>query len=312
MIAPLFNRGPYSGREPMSTEYPYFRFYPRDWLSSSARASMTPAERGAYLDLLAFCWDLGCRLPADEDDLANLAGFSRDQWKQSRRKILRNFVMVNGTGGKYLTNRRLLSEREKVEALFERQRSAGSRGAAARWGKTGGNVTGVSTPKKSGKVSKSENSEIRGPTEDHGKRLGLEDGDPNAIALRSDAHTESNKITDIRKKNKKKGRLVRPASLIAAAKEFIRRYQNRDNFQCSDATITKKFFALVDDGIHTPEAILWLLEEWEKSAEWRKGFVTAPDKFLSKSNPKFRKPPRDVRQTDPDWNADGFETFKSE
>lgn len=261
----------------MSTEYPHFPFWVKDWLSSSARATMSSAERGAYWDLLAFCWDLGCRLPTDENDLRDMTALSAEEWKRSRLKILRNFVPVETTNGKYLTNRRMVAEREKLEFIIQGRKRAGSKGGRSRWGKQS------------------------------------DRGDSSAIVLPIANHSNPEPEPEPdKKKKKKKGRVVRPASLIEAAKEFIRRYQDRDNFQCSDATITKKFFALVDDGIHTPEAILWLLEEWEKSAEWRKGFVTAPDKFLSKSNPKFRKPPRDVRQTDPDWSADGFETFKSE
>ena len=86
---------------------------------------------------------------------------------------------------------------------------------------------------------------------------------------------------------------TRPKELVDAVDEFIARYPDRESFQCSDETIRRKFYALVDEGLHTPEAILWLLGEWKKSEEWTQGYVTAPDKFLSKSNPKFRRPPKD-------------------
>ena len=35
---------------------PAFQFYPNDWLSSPTILLMTPAQEGAYIRLLCYCW----------------------------------------------------------------------------------------------------------------------------------------------------------------------------------------------------------------------------------------------------------------
>jgi len=111
--------------------------------------------------------------------------------------------------------------------------------------------------------------------------------DPNASKRERESKRKSKRKTE----DKDKGRSAPPDVLKKAADKFISEYPVRDTFACSDTTIRKKFYALVDDGEHTADAILWILEEWKKSDEWQRGFVTGPDKFLAKTNQKFRKPP---------------------
>jgi uncharacterized protein YdaU (DUF1376 family) len=105
---------------------PAFQFYPKDWLSDDRVQSMTPAQRGAYIDLLCHNW-LNGSLPIDPHDLAHLArvdyfNFTR-MWKKSLREC---FVQATRAGR--LTNPRLEREREKQRFYAELRAAAGKRG----------------------------------------------------------------------------------------------------------------------------------------------------------------------------------------
>lgn len=79
-------------------ELHWFAFFAKDWLSSPARLSMTPAQRGAYIDLLAVAWgngDVEPSLPTDEALLAGLSGLGRD-WKRLAPLILAQFDVRDG------------------------------------------------------------------------------------------------------------------------------------------------------------------------------------------------------------------------
>jgi hypothetical protein len=62
------------GRLSVVNRAPAFQFYPDDWLSSPKISTMTPAEEGAYIRLLAYTWnDPDCTIPNDDASLAILS-----------------------------------------------------------------------------------------------------------------------------------------------------------------------------------------------------------------------------------------------
>lgn len=79
-------------------ELHWFPFFAKDWLSSPARMAMTPAQRGAYIDLLAFAWGNGSvepHLDPDPTILAGLSGLGK-QWVKLSPLILAQFEERDG------------------------------------------------------------------------------------------------------------------------------------------------------------------------------------------------------------------------
>ena len=110
---------------------PSFQFYPRDFISSSAVARMTPEERGGYIMLLCHAWDSDTPGILPDDDAA-LADFSRlgSRWKKCRQGIARAFTVDAGIW----RQERMVAEREEQKARFEQAVQAGLKGARKRWG----------------------------------------------------------------------------------------------------------------------------------------------------------------------------------
>lgn len=71
----------------------WFKFYVEKWRGSKAVRAMSPAGRGAYMDLLGEAWhqDPPGSVPDDDDALAELAGVSPAMWKRLRKEVLRAF-----------------------------------------------------------------------------------------------------------------------------------------------------------------------------------------------------------------------------
>jgi uncharacterized protein YdaU (DUF1376 family) len=101
--------------------FPYFRFYTNDWLGSQAIATMTPAEEGAYIRLLAFAWNSqDCGLPDDDDKLAAISRLGADWHKGSGQVVRRCFFQQNGK----LFNAKLLGEREHADTVSSKRSDA--------------------------------------------------------------------------------------------------------------------------------------------------------------------------------------------
>jgi uncharacterized protein YdaU (DUF1376 family) len=110
---------------------PAFQFYVKDWLSSADVQVMTPAQEGAYIRLLAYCWDSGdCSLPDDDAQLAVLSRLNEGWFNGGSTTIRRKFHQHPTKTG-YLTNDRLLKEAAKQDK-WSRKSSAGGRASAAK------------------------------------------------------------------------------------------------------------------------------------------------------------------------------------
>lgn len=110
-----------------STSPPAFLFYPRDLLSSTAVALMTPEARGGYLMLLAHAWlqERPGWLPADDASLAALSGLN-GRWEACKPMIERAFTVKEG----YWVQCRMVAEREKrtsFQRLQQQRANAGWR-----------------------------------------------------------------------------------------------------------------------------------------------------------------------------------------
>ena len=115
----------------MSDQPPAFQFYAKDWLASSAVRRMTLAERGAYIDLLAYAWKDGS-IPNDSRSLVSMLGVATRTWKSVAPAVLARFTEgPNGT----LVNERQETVRNQLLAFSERQSKAGKAGAEKRWGR---------------------------------------------------------------------------------------------------------------------------------------------------------------------------------
>lgn len=76
----------------MTEKSPAFQFYPRDWLSSWRVQSMTPEQRGGYIQLLCHAWLQNPQgtLPDDPKILAQMSGLN-DRWTAVGRPLIEMF-----------------------------------------------------------------------------------------------------------------------------------------------------------------------------------------------------------------------------
>lgn len=109
-----------------------FQFYAKDWLSSKKIATMTLEEEGAYIHLLAHCWDSSdCTLPDDDAELAQLSRMG-ERWVNGGSVKLRNCFVTHPKKPGRLFNARLLEERKKQNAWRKKSQQGGKRSAESR------------------------------------------------------------------------------------------------------------------------------------------------------------------------------------
>lgn len=97
---------------------------------------MTAAQEGAYIRLICYDW-ANDGIPSDIDKLAALARTDRG----GIGGVIDCFIPHPSKPG-FLTNERLLKEREKQECWREKSAIGGKKGAARRWKKEGYGVNG--------------------------------------------------------------------------------------------------------------------------------------------------------------------------
>ncbi len=114
----------------MSNRFPSFQWYPDDWLGSTARATLSPAGRAAYLDLLCHYWNRECKgLLQDEKWLRDLIGKNRLPIGELQ-KVVKCFKKK---GGKLHSLKLQAIYRERL-AFIEKAKESGKKGAKKRWG----------------------------------------------------------------------------------------------------------------------------------------------------------------------------------
>ena len=115
---------------------PAFQFYPSDWLGSQRVSLMTLEEEGAYIRLLAYCWQHGS-VPADPEAVARLIGKGASTTLASR--VLTMFqppfqppLVAPLSGGTVLVHERLEEERSKQLKWKEKSSEGGRKSAELR------------------------------------------------------------------------------------------------------------------------------------------------------------------------------------
>lgn len=104
---------------------PAFMFYTNDWLSSTIRVLMSPAQRGAYIDLLCHQWnDETCSLPDDDEVLAVLSGLG-EGWLNGSCDLLRRCFPKSDTLVGRIANKKLLELKDERDAWKEKCRKGG-------------------------------------------------------------------------------------------------------------------------------------------------------------------------------------------
>src|SRR5215471_18539601 len=111
---------------------PAFQFYAKDWLSSKKIVTMTLEEEGAYIHLLAHCWDSqDCTLPDDDSELAQLSRMG-ERWFNGGSTTLRKCFVPHPRKTRRLTNLRLLEEFRKYTHWIQKSREGGIRSGQTR------------------------------------------------------------------------------------------------------------------------------------------------------------------------------------
>lgn len=108
---------------------PAFSFYARDFLAGTATMSL--AERGAYITLLAYEWDAG-GVPETADERARVLGCTKAQERDIWKKLSSKFVLEHGV----YVNLRLEEERGKQQTRREKLAENGSKGGSKTQAKT--------------------------------------------------------------------------------------------------------------------------------------------------------------------------------
>lgn len=122
---------------------PAFQFYAKDWLSSKKIVTMTLEEEGAYIHLLAHCWDSpDCTLPDDDSELALLSRMG-ERWFNGGSTTLRKCFVPHPRKPGRLTNPRLVEEFRKYTRWIQKSREGGLRSGQTRRKQTKGGSTVV-------------------------------------------------------------------------------------------------------------------------------------------------------------------------
>ena len=119
------------------TKRPAFQFYPGDWLGSQRVSLLTLEEEGAYLRLLASCWQHGS-IPSDPNMIARLIGKGAST---TLATTLATMFQPHSFNPALLVHDRLERERDKQDAWAEKSREGGRKSAEKRQNLKGGSTT---------------------------------------------------------------------------------------------------------------------------------------------------------------------------
>lgn len=100
---------------------PSFQFYPSDWLGSQRVSLLSLEEEGAYIRLLAFCWDHGS-IPSDPKKCARLIGKGAST---TIATVVQGFFTLVRENNDQMTHPRLEREREKQRVWSEKSKKGG-------------------------------------------------------------------------------------------------------------------------------------------------------------------------------------------
>lgn len=107
--------------------FAYLPWYTGDYLRDTRHLSTT--EHGAYLMLLAYCWDQKGPAPLEERKLSGITNARSDDEMGALRRVLSEFFERTEDGW---INPRMQAEIERSEQLSKARSAAGSKGYKAR------------------------------------------------------------------------------------------------------------------------------------------------------------------------------------
>jgi uncharacterized protein YdaU (DUF1376 family) len=109
------------------SEMPFFKFYHQDWIAGTVDLSAT--ERGVYISLLAFMYDMGGKILRDDARLAMRCGARVSHFKSALNALISTGKIIEENG--YLSNTRV----EKEQVVYHDLKKKNSSNAALRWDK---------------------------------------------------------------------------------------------------------------------------------------------------------------------------------
>jgi len=110
----------------MPKEYPFFKFWAKDWSTDETIKLMSRQAKGLYIDMLVHCWIEGS-LPADTKSLCKLFGCRKNAFERMFGEFSTHFLHENDrlVCPKLQQQLDLLSQ--KSEILAENGRKGGSK-----------------------------------------------------------------------------------------------------------------------------------------------------------------------------------------
>jgi len=114
---------------------PWVRFFPSDWLGGTR--SLSAAETGIYITLVATMYERGSPISFDHAKLARLCGASNSTFKAALSSLI--------TDGKIIqTQEGLWNERVGKEVVYRQEKSeVGSRAAKIKWDRKRNEIHGL-------------------------------------------------------------------------------------------------------------------------------------------------------------------------
>lgn len=109
-----------------------FLFWPSDWLTDERVRLMSPAARGAYIDLLCHCWIEGS-IPACSTQCARIVGIEQSAFESLWSELCACFSEHPERAGRMIQER-MERERRFAEGRRKSRSDRGKRAASARWG----------------------------------------------------------------------------------------------------------------------------------------------------------------------------------
>ncbi len=108
------------------SEAPFMQLYVADYLGDTQH--LTTEQHGAYFLLLLAMWRAGGYLPNDPGKLARIARVTPRRWPHMSADVMAFFLVE----GQTITQKRLLSERKKVDEIGNKRAQAGRAGGKAK------------------------------------------------------------------------------------------------------------------------------------------------------------------------------------
>jgi uncharacterized protein YdaU (DUF1376 family) len=117
-------------RAPKKTgRFPFFKFYPRDWLEATREMSLE--ERGAYIDLICILMEMEGHLADNDDWMRHQLHIPKQRWKKMKNRLVEHGKIRIENG--LIVNERCIKELDDLLS----KRTQNSRNVQKRWKKVG-------------------------------------------------------------------------------------------------------------------------------------------------------------------------------